>query len=129
MITENKQSKERHGCVSTWLIFIIIVNFITILTNIFAPKIVEKGLNYPSQFIIILYTLLAVTNILCAIMILKWKKWAFWIFIITGVLGVILNLYIEVGLFTSLIGLLGIPILYFMLQIKKDNIAAWENLE
>ena len=129
METLKNDLKERHGCVSAWLILIITVNSITILMNIFAPNLIAKSLHNPSQLIMILYSIVAVINILCAAMILKWKKWAFFGFIITGLIGAGLNLYVGSGIFVSFIGLVGIPILYGILQIKKDNITAWNNLE
>ena len=129
MELENSQLKERHGCVSAWLILIIVVNSATILVNIFAHDMIAKSLHYPSKLIMIFYGAMAIINILFAAMLLKWKKWAFWGFTITGLFGAALNFYIGTGIFASLIGLLGIPILYGILQIKKDQIAAWNNLE
>jgi hypothetical protein len=40
-----------------------------------------------------------------------------------------LNLNMGLGDGQSFIGLVGIVILYGILQIKKDGITAWENLE
>ena len=125
----NNHLKERHRFVSSWLIFIIVANSVTILMNIFAKDFIAKSLHHPSELIMILYTLVAIINIICVTMILKWKKWAFLGFIITGLIGASLNLYVGSSVFTSFIGLLGIPILYGILQIKKDNISAWDNLE
>lgn len=130
MEKRNNKFKERHGCVSAWLIFIIIVNFIIILFNVFSSPVVTKSLlHYPSKLVMVSYTAIAALNILFIVMILKWKKWAFWGFVIIGFWGAILNFFVTVNFFTSTVGLLGIVILYGILQIKKDKISAWSNLE
>lgn len=129
MEISNNHLKERHGCVSAWLIFMIIANCITLGINIFAPDLIAKSLHYPSTLIMMLYSIVALINILCSVMILKWKKWGFLGFIVTGLIGASLNFYIGSGIFASLIGLIGIPFLFGILQIKKNNVAAWDNLE
>ena len=130
MEKRNNKFKERHGCVSAWLIFIIIVNFIIILFNVFSSPVVTKSLlHYPSKLVMVSYTAIAALNILFIVMILKWKKWAFWGIVIIGLWGAILNFFVTVNYFTSTVGLLGIVILYGILQIKKDKISAWSNLE
>lgn len=40
-----------------------------------------------------------------------------------------INLSIGLGLAPSLLGLLGVVLLYAVLQIKEDRKTAWENLE
>ena len=126
---EKNQLKKRHGFITFWLTLIIIGNSIMILINIFAPNLIVKSLHYPSQLIMILYTLVAIINIVNAIMILKWKKWAFYSCIFTALVGALLNSYVGSTAFASLIGLISIPFLYGILQLTKDNISAWDNLE
>ena len=57
------------------------------------------------------------------------KKIGFWGFVITSLVAVAVNLNIGLGIAQSLIGLIGILILYAVLQIKADNVSAWNNLE
>ena len=46
-----------------------------------------------------------------------------------GIAAFIINLSIGVGIGQSVFGLVGIAVLYGVLQIKKDNIPAWDKLE
>ena len=50
-------------------------------------------------------------------------------FLLTSIGALAINLSIGLGIGQSLLGLVGIAILYGVLQIKKDNIPAWNNLE
>lgn len=123
-------AKERHGCVTTWLILIIIVNSLTSLLYIFAGDLVAENLtNGISDQMLTVLALLSIANVIFAILIFRWKKIGFWGFVITSLLAMIINLNIGLGIFQSLIGLLGIAIAYGVLQISKDNVSAWENLE
>jgi len=78
---------------------------------------------------IILLGILSVVNAIFAVMLLQWKKIAFWGFIGTSIIVLIINLSIGLGIGQSLFGLVGIAVLYGILQIKKDNVTAWKNLE
>lgn len=71
----------------------------------------------------------SILNLVLAIMLFQWKKWAFWAFAGTSLIALAINLSLGLGVGTSLFGLVGIAILYGILQIKKDGVTAWENLE
>ena len=126
---QEKQIKKRHVFVTIWLIFILIINAIVFIMNIFPSDLFIKSLHSPSKIILFLYSLLAFLNIIFVIMLLKWKKWAFWGFIATTLIGFFINLSLGHKIFSLIIGLLGIPILYKVLQIKKNNISTWNNLK
>jgi hypothetical protein len=68
-------------------------------------------------------------NVVFSVMLFLWKKWGFWGFIITSIGAFAINLSIGLGVGQSIAGLVGIAVLYGVLQIKKDNISAWANLE
>jgi len=133
METENEPTikpKQRHGCVTAWLIIIIIANAIVSLIYLFAGDMVAD--NFPgniSNSMLILLALLGIANVVFAILLLRWKKIGFWGFVISSILALIINLSIGLGIGQSLFGLIGIAILYGVFQIKKDNISAWANLE
>ena len=46
----------------------------------------------------------------------------------TSIAALVVNLSIGLGIVQSLFGLVGIAVLYGVLQIKKDNVSAWTNL-
>ncbi|NPA37348.1 MAG: hypothetical protein GXO47_10920 [Chlorobi bacterium] len=123
-------TKQRHGCVTAWLILMIIVNSAIALLYLFAGDKVAQ--NFPGgipKSILILLAVTGILNVVFAILLFKWKKIGFWGFLITGTITAIINFSLGLGVFQSLFGLTGIVILYGILQIKKDNVPAWENLE
>ena len=124
------ETKMRHGCVTAYLIFVIIANSILAIIYLFAGNLITENLpGDVSIEIIIILGLIGVFNVICAVMLFKWKKWGFWGFVGTSIISLMINLAIGLGVGTSLAGLIGIAILYAILQIKQDNISAWENLE
>lgn len=130
-INENPNvSKQRHGCVTAWLVLMIIANSLTAIIYLFASEMITDNLpGNVSTPMIILLGIIGIANIVFSVMLFQWKKLGFWGFIITSIGALIINLSIGLGIGQSLFGLVGIAILYGVLQIKKDSITAWENLE
>ncbi|MDR2710768.1 MAG: hypothetical protein LBB65_05510 [Burkholderiales bacterium] len=122
--------KQRHGCVTAWLVFVIIVNALVGLVYLFASGFIVKNLpgNVSGTMIVVL-GLFCIINVILAVMLLRWKKIAFWGFVGTSVVALAINLSIGLGIGQSLFGLVGIAILYGVLQIQKDGVTAWKNLE
>ena len=126
----NEQPKQRHGCVTSWLILLIIVNSLIALLYLFAGETISQ--NFPggiSSPMLIILALLGTVNVICAVMLFKWKKIGFWGFVVSGCIALVVNLSIGIGVLQSIWGLVGIAVLYGVLQIKKDNVSAWENLD
>lgn len=119
---------ERHGCVTTWLIFLIIANAVIALIYAFTVNKLAATLHTSGLAIAALIILCSI-NVICAVMLLTWKKIGFYGFVITTVLAFILNLYIGISPVRSIIGLLSFAVLYAILQIKRDGISAWSNLK
>ena len=126
----NGNSKQRHGCVTAWLIFMIIANSLTAFLYLFAGDRIAQGLpGGISNTMLILFAVLGIANIVFSVMLLNWKKIGFWGFILSSIVALILNLSVGLGIAQSIFGLVGIAILYGVLQIKKDDVTAWENLD
>lgn len=122
--------KQRHGCVTAWLIFMILVNSATAISYLFARDMVAQSLPWEtSRTMIILLGILGLGNVIFAILLFKWLKLGFWGSLITSIGALIINLNIGLGIAQSLFGLIGIVILYGILQIKKEDISAWDNLD
>lgn len=130
-INENPNvAKQRHGCVTAWLVLMIIANSLTAMIYFFSSEMITKNLSMDvSNSMIILLGIICIANVIFSVMLFQWKKLGFWGFIITSIGAFIVNLSIGLGIVQSLFGLVGIAILYGVLQIKKDNIPAWDNLE
>jgi len=122
--------KQRHGCVSAWLIFIIVVNSLSVFIYLLAhTELLEDMLGGLSPTMIMLLVLLSVLNVVYAAMLLNWKKLGFWGIAFNSIVALVLNLSLGLGFVQSFLGLLGILVLYGILQIKQGNVSAWSNLE
>jgi hypothetical protein len=124
------ENKQRHGCVTAWLILIIVMNSLTAILYLFAGDMIAK--NFPggiSTTMLILLAIIGICNVVFSIFLFQWKKWAFWGFAVTSIATFIINLSIGTGILQSVLGLVGIAVLYGVLNIKKDEIAAWDHLE
>jgi hypothetical protein len=121
--------KERHGCVTAWLIFMIVANSIVVITYLFARGMIQKNLPaaIPSWAFIAL-GLMGIANIIFAAALLKWKKWGFWGFVLTSIIAAGINLEIGTGVLQTLLGLAGVIVLFAILRIRKDGASAWDNL-
>ena len=124
------ETKQRHGCVTAWLILMIIVNSLVAVLYLFFGGFVAQ--NFPgdvSMTILILLGILGIGNVVFSIMLFQWKKLGFWGFVATSLGALIINLSIGLGIGQSVSGLIGIAVLYGVLQITKDGVKAWDVLE
>lgn len=70
-----------------------------------------------------------IINLICTIALLRWKKWGFWGFGLSSIVIFVFNFLVaQLGLFNSLLGLLGTVLLYIVLQIGNQN-KGWPQLE
>jgi hypothetical protein len=123
-------SKLRHGCLTAWLVLVIVVNSLTAFVLLFKSEIITNSLPYDvSSAMIILLGISGIANVIFSIMLFKWKKIGFWGFVFTslGVLFINLNIGLSIG--QSLFGLVAVIILYGILHIKREGVTGWSNLE
>lgn len=127
---EPNREKQRHGCVTAWLIFVIIVNSLVSILYLFAGEFIAKNSEvFISETTILLLGLLGLANVVCAILLFSWKKIGFWGFLITSVAALAINLNLGLSSGQTFGGLIGIAILYGILQIKKNDVSTWESLD
>jgi hypothetical protein len=127
MIQNNPMPKQRHGCLTAWLIVAIIANSAVGLFYFF--NLAASGsMPHLSAWALPLLILLSFFNVLCAILLFRWKKLGFWGFCLSSTLAIIINLALGLGIFQSAVGLIGIAVLYGVLQIGKEN-KGWPQLE
>lgn len=124
------QAKKRHGCLTAWLILIILASGFVSVLYLFAGELVSQGTpgGIP-QSMLTLLAILGVGNVIAAILLFQWKKAGFFIFVFTYLGSFVINMYVGLGLAQSLMGVLGLAILFAVLQIKSGRISGWENLE
>jgi hypothetical protein len=122
------EQKNRHGCLTAFLIFIIIMNSLTALIYLIGSSFIKQTMpNVPSWAIIVM-GIMCILNLVCFIALFMWKKWGFWGSCITAIIAFILNLSMGIGIGQSLLGLIGLAILYGVLHIGKEN-KGWTQLE
>jgi hypothetical protein len=123
-------NKQRHGCVTTWLILIIILNsFIALTYILFRDTLAQRIYGDISTFTIMILGLLSICNVYFALLLLKWKKVGFYGFVCTSLIVYTINLSIGEGIGQSLQSLIGVAVLYGVLQIKGGDRATWNDLE
>ena len=120
--------KNRHGCLTAWLILMIIANSISALVYLLNSQAVQQALPTAPDWTFPVLTVVCIFNIVCAIALFNWKKWGFWGFLGSSVTALIINLSIGLGIGQSLLGLLGIVLLYGVLNIGENN-KGWPQLE
>jgi len=122
--------KQRHEFVSAWLVLMIIVNALCALMYLCVNSFVRDCFpENTSTLTVVLLGAFSIANVVFAVMLLKWKKFGFWGFTGTSILATVINLNLGFGVGQSSGGLVGVALLYGILQIKKDDVAAWKNLD
>lgn len=124
------ETKQRHGCVTAWLILMIIANSLSGAAYLFMGDTISQnisgGITTP---ILLLLAGMCILNVVLAVMLFQWKKWAFWAFIGTSLVGFIINMSMGLGLGSALFGFVGVAVLFGILQMRQNGVSAWENLE
>jgi FtsH-binding integral membrane protein len=120
------QLKQRHGCLTSYIILMIVVNSALALAYLLVGSTINSGIP-PWAFVVL--GVFAVFNLICAIALFKWKRWGFWGFIICSVVALIVNLIVGMGITQSLFGgVVSVALLYGVLHIGKEN-KGWPQLD
>ena len=124
------RNKQRHGCLTAWLIYLMISS--TLISYIFFFKnndeIEKLQLDFSENFSILIGSI-GILNILFCYLILKWVKLGFWGLIVTNFIMMIVHIMNGSNLMRPTLGLSCIIMLYFLLRLKKKNVTGWDNLE
>ena len=122
--------KQRHGCVTAWLIIMIIANAGTALMYLFASDTIARALpGNVSDSMFYLLAFIGVMNVVFAVMLFQWKRWGFYGFIGTALAGFIINMNLGLPIVQCLLGLVGIGVLFGILQIRKNDVSAWDQMD
>jgi hypothetical protein len=124
----------RHGCVTFWLILIIIFNSVSALFYFIQEESINYDMNGEETIInrtqTLYFSALTFTNLFFAVNLFKLKKWAFYGFIITTLGFLALNLDSRLGLGNFLTKSIGVAFLYALLQLRNmKGVSTWENLK
>lgn len=127
----NPEEKDRHGCVTAWLILMIIAGVVTTGLYLFMGDLIQESSPEPiPKWALYAMTFIGMVNIGFAVLILQWKKIGFYGFAMMSVITFILNVFMGQDMMTSLMVFLGVLILYAILQINgRLGKSTWEYLE
>ena len=118
----------RHGCLTAWLVFALIAQTLTIGINSLGYPFVHRTLPAFTPLAAGLLVLAGLGSIVCIVALFRWQRWGFYgIAIITVLVGV-LNLSLGINPGRVLPGLLGIGILYWVLNMGGSR-SAWRTMK
>lgn len=125
------QNKQRHGCLTAWLIYLIIAYSLNAYLNFLKPDDISKITPFKtSENMNLIYGSLAIFGIAFSIMLLKWLKLGFWGILTISIILIVTRIINENQISTSSFYiLLCLMILCGLLQLKKANISGWKNLD
>jgi hypothetical protein len=118
---------KRHGCLTTWLVIAIIANAGTVIITPFSVgKLREAGHQISTPMVAVIVAC-GVANLACAFGLMRWKKWGFYGFALTTFVALLANIAMGTDLVQSAAGLIGIAVLYWVLNLGDEN-KAWPHL-
>lgn len=121
------EKSKRIGCLSAWLIFIIIGSIINVINISTSLLLTQTTSPLHSALFSQVGFISAVLNIIFAIALFKWKKYGFYGLCVTSIVSFIMNLYAGISLLPSLISFISVVILYILLKVGDER-KAWPQL-
>jgi len=121
-------TKKRHGCLTTYLIFIIVINTIDVIYYASQNGSINHILWVPESTIFV-YIIFCLFTIACATALLNLKKWGFWGFCIIEIIGLVVNVSLSVNVALSIWSLTSIAMLYLVLNIGDEDNKGWPQLD
>jgi hypothetical protein len=120
--------KRRHGCLTAWLVLMLVANAAVGLFYLLAHSAVAASLSSSRAWAIPVDGLLAVANVVFVIALFRWKRWGFYGVAGTSVVAAVVNIAIGLNALQVLVGLVAPAVLYGVLQIGGDS-RGWAQLE
>ena len=122
------EQKKRHGCLTAWLVLMLISNSAVVLIYVLGSAVVRQYYPNAPGWAFPALTLGGVLNIVFIVALFRWKKWGFWGSVATYALSSVVGLVVGLSVAQTLNGLTGLAILFGVLQIGKQN-KGWPQLE
>lgn len=122
-----KELKQRNGCISVWLWVALLVNIGMIIFYV-----VSMFDSLPSEYILGcgLCSILGLVNVLGVILLFRWNKSGFYLLVVSSVMAIIVNIsLLRLPIGTMLGSLLAVVVWWAILQIKRDGVSAWSQLQ
>ena len=131
------QKKQRHGCLTAWLVLMIIASVGFAILNVGTFVILDavgsaqQDLSaFPDvpDWVFPVLAVLATLVVVCAIALFRWKKWGFYGFVAVSVMATVLNVTTGEEIAPRVSWLVGIVILFGVLQIGEED-KGWPQLQ
>ena len=122
------EAKQRHGCLTAWLIGMIIFNSLAALFYLIASAKIKLNLPKAPPWATPTLAVVCITNLVFCVALFQWKKWGFFGLVGTAILTAVINLKVGISISKVLFGMLGVGALYAVLQIGKEK-RGWTQLE
>ncbi|HTB62936.1 MAG TPA: hypothetical protein VK737_05045 [Opitutales bacterium] len=125
---------KRHGCLTTWLILMILLELISLLTSGATAGGKSSALGMlgnikpPPAWYDHVLLILSGLDIFCAVFVFMWKKWAFYGTVLVALTVLVLGLVAGQSIVDGLSALLLPGVLYGVLQIGGEN-SGWHRLK
>jgi hypothetical protein len=124
------QNKQRHGCLTAWLIYLMISYSIVSLGLFYKIDTIAQKFQYiKSENLLLIVASIEILNVLFLFMLLKWFKLGFWGLLSTSTLLFIIQIMNSNNILTPIITAIVMLIIYGLLKLKKRNVSGWDNLE
>jgi len=122
------QGKQRHGCLTAYLVVAIILSAIASLGNLLGGAMIQRAFPNAPVWAMPVLAFIGVFHIVCLVALFQWKKWGFYGVVLCSLASVAVNLIVGLGIGQALFGLIGIAVLYGVLQIGGGT-KGWTQLE
>ena len=124
------RNKQRHGCLTAWLIYLIIAYSIGSLGLFFGSENIYKQLPYlTSENVMLIVASIGILNATFAFFLLKWVKLGFWGLLSTNIVLLIIQINGSDNLIYPIVTVICLLILYGLLKLKKNDVSGWDNLD
>ena len=124
------KSKQRHGCLTAWLIYLLIAYSLSAIVYFSNSLDNVKDSEYISaENLRIIYGAFAILCVGFVIMLFKWLKLGFWGILTISAILVIVHATVGQGIVAASFVLVCLVVLYSLLQIKTDKVTGWNKLE
>ncbi|MFL6589494.1 MAG: hypothetical protein ACJ8M4_04915 [Chthoniobacterales bacterium] len=125
--TTTSNQSQRHGCLTTYLVFVIIINSGMALMYLFGAEWLRHNGATTPDWAFWALAVAGVVNVISAVALLRWRRWGFWLFVVSAIVGLAVNL--SIGLPQGILGaVFGIAVLYGVLHIGGER-KAWPRLQ
>jgi len=127
MLQNSSQVKEkkRHGCLTAYLSVLIVGALIALVFYLFRAI----GRNDYPVWESLLFAVVSLFDIVCAVAVFMWKKWGVWGLCGIAVIGFIVSLFQgELVIFAIINITISIGILFWVLNVGGEN-KGWPQLE